>query len=121
LEKLKNIRNIGEGSGLPTVVKIRIAEGNNRRDYIQYAAMAYHDASPPHGVENLGGMVALADTNLEHEQKHKGCIDSEYPEVFTFRNARAMNLAEDLQRESLVSFVKTGAILIESVKIGTGE
>jgi hypothetical protein len=121
-EKLTQLRNTGEEASTPTCVQITVPKsgGHDTTAYSRYAELAYHDAIAPLDRENLGGMVVLADTNLEHELGHACADQTVNATVISFRNASALHLVEDMERGTLVSLVKSGDIVVESVKIGIG-
>lgn len=119
---LKNLRNIGREGSVPTTVEIVVPEEDMGQPgtYFRYAAIAYGDAVAPEKCKNLGGMVALSDTNLEHEHREGRKSQRDNEGTLIFRNARAMHFIEEEAKESLICRVKAGDIEIESVRIGRG-
>jgi hypothetical protein len=122
-KKLRQLQNTGRGAHTPATVLIVVPDEALREGdmYARYAALAYHDAIAPADRVNLGGMVALADTNLEHESGHQENPNDDSLRTLTFRNARALHMVEDEYENSLVTLIRSGDILVESVKIGVGD
>jgi hypothetical protein len=84
--------------------------------YARFAGFAYADVARHTQVENLGGTVALADTNLEIEHNRSAGISSEGS--LRFRNAKAMHFTESHDKGTIAALAHDGCISIESVRIG---
>lgn len=125
IRKLKTLRSMGETGAAPSFVEVRVPQtafepGDST--YLEYARMAYDDVPTPNDDVNLGGFVALADTNIEVQARHGmggQSTHGDWGRMF-FRNAKALHLVEDESENSLVGFAKSKAISILSVKIGGG-
>lgn len=122
INRLKSLRNTGKDGGAPASVEVFVpttAFYSSDHMYLEYAKMAYGDVPSPNNVTNLGGFVAVADTNIEvQSQHHKPRFDYSDKTRILFRNAKALHLAEDTSENSIVGLIKSGAISILSVKIG---
>lgn len=115
---LKRLRNISTDKIIePDYVEVDLPLDNlTIETYREYALLAYSDVIQESKVENLGGQVALGDTNLEHE--HGRSHHESGRLKIKFRNSKAMHFDEESDENSLNSLAKSGAISILSVKIG---
>lgn len=114
-EQLRTMRN---RSRHPQTVRIKMPPGTEvHAEYESLAELAYSDVQTD--VDNLGGGVALADTNLQHSDTIQHTEDDD-EFLVTFRNAPALHLQEVNAPDSLVSFAQAGVLSILSVTIGVG-
>jgi len=111
----ERLRLLSNRSRQPQVVKIRMAHAPETAEYAELATLAYSDV--PQDVENLGGIVALADTNRHHVDSVQG-IEEGNGTTVAFRNAPALHFEEVQSPDSLVSLALLGSVSILSVKIG---
>ena len=117
---------MGERGSAPSCVEVLVppsAFDPGDAKYIEYARIAYNDVPAPNDEVNLGGLVALADTNVEVQVRHGGGRPSTQTqqEHMLFRNAKALHMVEDTSKDSVVGFAKLGAICILSVRKGAEE
>ena len=115
LRRLRNIWQSGDAQPMAEEIKVPRQELTVEK-YFEYARVAYSDLAEHTRMENIGGHVVLADTNLEHEQKS----DWGRPGILNlkFRNAKAMHFRESKGEDSIVVLAKVGTISILSVTIG---
>lgn len=112
-DRLRTMRN---RSRHPQIVRIKLPPGTEvNAEYESLAELAYSDVHTD--VHNLGGGVALADTNLQHSDTVQHTQDGDGLLV-TFRNASALHFQEVNGPESLVSYAQSGTLSILSVTIG---
>ena len=126
VRKLRALHNIGKTGSSPSCVEVRVPPSvfqPGDATYLKYARLAYSDVPTPNDEVNLGGFVALADTNVELQVRHHMgmCSVQAQQRSILFRNAKALHMVEDSSEDSLVGFTKSGAITILSVKIGGEE
>jgi len=89
----------------------------NKEKYYEYSRYAYSDVIHIAEIENLGGYVALADTNLEYEERFNW--SNREDSHICFRNSKAMNFTQDNSEDTLCALAVSGEISILSVKIGS--
>ena len=107
------MRIIGEGQFLePSFVEIETNSDIRIENYIEYSKVAYSDVTQR--VNNVGGMIALSDTNWEQEKQMLHNREGR----LRFRNSKAMHFEEIKNDESLSELAKSGLISILSIKIG---
>lgn len=110
------LRLLQNRSHEPQTMRIRLPHPpETPAEYAELASLAYSDV--PANVANLGGTVALADTNRHHEDAVQSAQDGDGA-ILTFRNAAALHLEEVSTPDSLVAHALSGAVSIMSVKIG---
>lgn len=115
---LKKLQNVGQGArGSPLVVEIKVPPDHlTLQGYTHFASIAYADVSHHAQANNVGGAVALADTNLEHEQRHGRNTSGK--SSLRFRNAKAMHFTESEGAGTIAALARDRTISVLSIKIG---
>lgn len=109
-----SLKTLGNRSRQSRILRIKVPDAvDPSASYDSLAEVAYSDV--PNGLDNIGGAVALADTNRQ-------CEDSIQQDgedlVLIFRNAAALHLEEFRASDSIVALAQAGAISILSITIG---
>lgn len=117
-EVLKQLHNIGPGARSKAMaVEIKVPARQLTPDaYAHFASLAYADVARHTQTDNVGGAVALADTNLELERKHGRVGPS--ASLLKFRNAKAMHFTESKRNDNIAAFARDRTVSILSIKIG---
>ena len=110
-ERLESLKNVSTHENLePHYVDLPL-ENINKVRYFNLAKIAYSDVIE--NIENIGGFVVLADTNLEIENGQHQLSKNK----IRFRNSKAMHFVEIKDDYSVVQLAKKKSISILSIKL----
>lgn len=105
----KGLDDFSVNSTEPNFITIKVNPNLWRERYFEIAEQVYSEVKSD--VQNLGGSVALSDSNLEYV-KHQESMDN-----LKFRNAMALHFKVVNESFSLVELAKEGKITITDVTI----